>query len=813
MADSNDKSVVDINIEKEMRESYLDYAMSVIVGRALPDARDGLKPVHRRVLYTMHEMGNHWNRSYKKSARVVGDVMGKYHPHGDSAIYDTIVRLAQDFNMRHVLVDGQGNFGSVDGDPAAAMRYTEVRMARISTELLADIDKETVNFVPNYDGSTKEPQVLPARIPNLLVNGSSGIAVGMSTNIPPHNLNEVLDGVIAAIKNPEISIEQLMEIIPGPDFPTGGYILGREGIKTAYKTGRGIIKTRGRVDVEEGKRDKQNIIITELPYQVNKAKLIEKIAHLHREKKIEGISAIRDESDRKGMRVVLETKKGESAEVIVNRLYKLTQLSDSFGIITLALHHGQPKLLNLKAFIKAFIEHRKTIIIRRTIFELRKAEARAHIVEGLLKAIDNIDPIVALIKKSKNPAEAKAELQAQFEFSEIQAQAILDMRLQRLTGLERDNLQKELDELKKTIAKLKELLANEQLIFDEIVRESEEIKEKYGEKRRTEITGDTADLDEEDLIQEEDMVVSITNQGYIKRNSTTLYSTQKRGGKGIKGTSTNDEDFVSHLFVADTKSYILFFTNLGKVYWLKVHKIPEVSRTAKGRAIVNLLNLSKVEQICSVVPVSNFNQEGHIVMATRNGTVKRTELSQFSNPRNGGIIALKINPGDTLVNAMWATPDSDVLICSKGGMSIRFKADSVRSMGRAAAGVRGMELGKDDAVVGMTVLDAKEAERDLLSVTENGYGKRTKASEYRTQTRGGKGIITMKSTEKTGDVASVQAVQNSSDLMIISNKGQIVRIKISDISTMGRNTQGVRLVKLKSGERVVAVQPLATEEE
>ncbi len=513
------------------------------------------------------------------------------------------------------------------------------------------------------------------------------------------------------------------------------------------------------------------------------------------------------------MRVVIELKKGESADVIVNRLYKLTQLSDSFGIITLALHNGQPKLLNLKAFLKAFIDHRKTIIIRRTIFDLRKAEARAHIVEGLLKAIDNIDPIVASIKKSKNPGEAKAQLQAQFKFSEIQAQAILDMRLQRLTGLERENLQRELNELKKLIAKLKEILANERLVFDEIVKESEEIKQKYGEKRRTEITGHSADLDEEDLIQEEDMVVSITSQGYIKRNSVNLYSTQKRGGKGIKGTSTNDEDFVSHLFVADTKSYILFFTNLGKVYWLKVHKIPEVSRTAKGRAIVNLLNLSKVETICSVVPVTNFKVNGHIVMATKNGTVKRIELSQFSNPRNGGIIALKINPGDMLVNAMYANDDSDVLICSKDGKSIRFKAGAVRAMGRAAAGVRGMELGGSDSVVGMTVLDADESERDLLSVTEKGYGKRTRASQYRAQTRGGKGIITMKATGKTGSIVSVQAVRDSSDLMIISNKGQIVRIKNSDISTMGRNTQGVRLVKLKDGERVVAVQPLVQDED
>jgi DNA gyrase subunit A len=813
MSEEKIQNVVNINIEKEMRTSYLDYAMSVIVGRALPDVRDGLKPVHRRVLYTMHEMGNLWNRAYKKSARVVGDVMGKYHPHGDTAIYDTIVRLAQDFNMRHVLVDGQGNFGSIDGDSAAAMRYTEIRMSRISTELLADIEKETVNFVPNYDGSTKEPTVLPSRVPNILVNGSSGIAVGMSTNIPPHNLVDVLNAVVRQIKEPDVSIDELINIVQGPDFPTGGYILGSDGIRSAYKTGRGIIKIRGKVELEEGKREKQNIVITEIPYQVNKSKLIERIADLHRDKKLEGITAIRDESDRTGMRIVIETRKGENADVIINRLYKLTQLSDTFGIIMLALHNGQPKLFNLKDLISAFVDHRKTIIIRRTIFDLRKAEARAHIVEGLLKAIDNIDPIVALIKKSKNPAEAKMGLAKQFDFSDIQAQAILDMRLQRLTGLERSNLQSEMNELKKQIDYLKQLLANDKMIFDLIIAECEEIKSKYGNKRKTEIIKDSGNIEDEDLIQDEAMIVAISNQGYIKRNSVHLYTAQRRGGKGIKGMATNEEDFVSHLFVADTKSFILFFTDLGKVYWLKVHQIPEASRIAKGRAIVNLLNLSKVEKICSVVPVSNFDMKGTIVMATRNGTIKRTDLSAFSNPRSGGIIALTINAGDTLVNAALAEENDDILLCSKEGLSIRFKSSDARSMGRTAAGVKGMELDAGDEVVGMTVLSHEEKERDILSVTELGYGKRTEASEYRVQTRGGKGIITLKTTDKSGQIIATQAVKNDSDLMVISSKGQIVRIRIGEISTMGRNTQGVRLVQLNAGEKVVAVQPIIAEKD
>lgn len=804
----NKENVVDINIVEEMRTSYLDYAMSVIVGRALPDVRDGLKPVHRRALYTMHEMSNFWNRAYKKSARVVGDVMGKYHPHGDTAIYDTIVRLAQSFTMRYPLVDGQGNFGSIDGDSPAAMRYTEVRMARIASELLADIEKETVDFVPNYDGTTKEPSVLPARIPNLLINGSSGIAVGMATNIPPHNISEILDAVVEIIKKPESSIEDLMKIVKGPDFPTAGFIVGREGIKSAYRTGRGIIKMRAKIDIEEGKRDKELIVISEIPYQVNKARFVEKVATLVREKKLEGISDIRDESDRTGLRVVIETRKGENTQVIINRLYKLTQLSETFGVITLALHNGQPKLLNLKEYLQAFVEHRKTTIVRRSIFDLRKAEARAHILEGLLKAISQIDEIVALIKRSKNPDDARDGLITKFDFSEIQAQAILDMRLQRLTGLEKDKLDNELGELKKVIAKLKLLLSDEGLVYQTVVEECTEIKEKYGDERRTRIIQDEGDINEEDLIEDADMIITVTNQGYIKRVPPETYRAQRRGGMGIKGMTTNDEDFVSHLFTADTKSHMLFFTNLGKVYWLKVHQIPEASRVSRGKAIASLLNLSPVEKICSVLTVKDFSTPGTIVMATKQGVVKKTELSAFSNPRAGGIIALTVNPGDILVNAAYSVGGNDVLICTKFGMSIRFHEDDVRSMGRGAAGVRGIDLSKDDEVVGMSVLE-KDAKKDILSVTSAGYGKRTSESEYRVQSRGGKGIITMKSTEKNGDIIGIKAVSDFDDLMIISDKGQIVRIRIREISTMGRNTQGVRLLRLKDGEKVVATQSLA----
>jgi len=810
--DSKD-NIVDIKIEEEMQTSYLDYAMSVIVGRALPDVRDGLKPVHRRALYTMHEMSNQWNRAYKKSARVVGEVMGKYHPHGDSAIYDTIVRLAQDFTLRYPLVDGQGNFGSVDGDSAAAMRYTEVRMEKITSEILADIEKDTVDFVPNYDGSTREPTVLPSRIPNLLVNGSSGIAVGMATNIPPHNLVEIIDGLVEVIRarmeKRECTVDDLMKIVKGPDFPTAGFISGREGIRNAFKTGRGIIKMRAKVEVEEGKRDKEMIVITEIPYQVNKARLVEKIASLVREKKIEGISDIRDESDRTGMRVVIECRKGENVEVIKNRLFKLTQLTETFGVIMLALHNGQPKLMNLKEYFDAFVDHRRNVIVRRSQFDLKKAEARAHILEGLLKAIDNIDEIVALIKKSKSPDEARAGLVAKFLFSEVQAQAILDMRLQRLTGLERDKLENELLELKKIIQYLQEMLASAKLQLEKIIEESTEIKVKYGDKRRTEIiAGEEGDINEDDLIADEEMIVTITNQGYIKRIPPDTYKAQKRGGMGIKGMTTNEEDFVSHLFSADTKSFLLVFSNLGKVYWLKVHQIPEGTRTSRGKTLASLLNLSNVEKVCSVLVTKNFEGSGTVVMATKQGVIKKTELTAFSNPRAGGIIALTVNPGDILVNASLSSGGNDILLCSKQGMSIRFSEEDVRTMGRVAAGVRGMDLEDGDEVVGMTVLDQTQ-KQDLLSITNSGYGKRTETAEYRVQSRGGKGIITMKTTDKNGEVIAVRAVSNADDLMVITDKGQIVRLRIKEISTMGRNTQGVRLVRLKEGEKVVACQSLA----
>lgn len=806
------ENIINIKIEDEMQTSYLDYAMSVIVGRALPDIRDGLKPVHRRALYTMQEMSNYYNRPYKKSARVVGDVMGKYHPHGDIAIYDTIVRMAQDFSMRYPLVDGQGNFGSVDGDMPAAMRYTEVRMARITNELLADIEKDTVDFVPNYDGSTKEPTVLPSRIPNLLVNGSSGIAVGMATNIPPHNLTEIVDGLIAVIQarlnKTECTIDDLMKIVKGPDFPTAGYIVGREGIKSAFKTGRGIIKMRAKVEVEEGKRDKEMIVISELPYQVNKARLVEKIALLVREKKIEGISDIRDESDRKGMRVVVECRKGENVQVIINRLYKLTQLTETFGVITLALHNGQPKLLNLKDYLEAFVDHRRNIIIRRSQFDLKKAEARAHILEGLLKAIDHIDAVVALIRRSKNPEVAKAGLISEFQFSEVQAQAILDMRLQRLTGLEREKLEGELKELRKFIKYLQDLLASGKMQLEKVIEESNEIKERFGDKRRTEIIADDGEIDEDDLIADADMIVTVTSQGYIKRVPPETYKAQKRGGMGIKGMTTNEEDFVSHIFSADTKSQMLIFTNLGKVYWLKVHQIPEGTRTSRGKTLASLLNLSSVEKVCSMMPIKNFEAPGTIVMATKQGVIKKTELSNFSNPRAGGIIALTVNPGDILVNASYSAGNADILLCSKNGMSIRFSEEDVRAMGRTAAGVRGIDLEEGDEVMGMTILH-KDSKLDILTVTDEGYGKRTEESEYRVQTRGGKGIITLKSTDKTGSIIAAKAVSNEDDLMLISDKGQIVRIRIREISTMGRNTQGVRLIRLKEGEKLVACQNLA----
>ena len=803
------KNIVNIDIEKEMRDSYMDYAMSVIVGRALPDSRDGLKPVHRRTLYTMYEMSNYWNRPYKKSARVVGDVMGKYHPHGDTPIYDTIVRLAQDFNMRHVLIDGQGNFGSIDGDRAAAMRYTEVRMAKIANELLLDIDKDTVEFISNYDGSTREPVVLPSRIPNLLVNGSSGIAVGMSTNIPPHNLSEVLNAVIALTKNPELSLDNLIKIIPGPDFPTAGSILGKENIQSAYRTGRGIIKIQGETTVEEIK-GKHKIIISEIPYQVNKARLIEKIAHLYKEKKIEGIRGIRDESDKKGIRIVIDVSSGVNPEVIINSLHKLTQLTDSFGIIMLALHNGQPKILNIKEFINIFIEHRKEIIIRRTVFNLRKSEAREHILQGLLKAISDIDSVIALIKKSKNSKEAKQELQEKFDFSDIQAQAILDMKLNRLTSLELNNLKSELKELEEKIKYYKEVLSNEELVRKLIIEESEEINKRYGISRKTKIAEAMTEINEDEFFQEEQMIVSITNKGYIKRNPLKEYSTQKRGGKGIKGVVTDEEDFTTHLFSAYTRSNILFFTNLGKIYLLKVYKIPKVSKNAKGKAIVNLLNLSKVEKICSVIPIKDLTKGGSIVMVTEDGIIKRTELDEFLKGSTSGIKAIKIKSEDALIKAAYVSDGADLFLSTKKGMGIRFSAASIRAMGRGAAGIKGINL-SNDKVTGMAIIPKESENLDLLLVSDKGIGKRTSVKEFRSQSRGGKGMIALK-LDAGSTVIDSHVVRKGHDLMLIGDKGKIIRTRIEEISQVGRYAKGVRLISLSGDEKLVAVQPVVSEE-
>jgi DNA gyrase subunit A len=803
-----------VNIEDEMRGAYLDYAMSVIVGRALPDVRDGLKPVHRRVLYAMYDLGNTYNKPYKKSARVVGDVIGKYHPHGDSAVYDTIVRMAQDFSLRYPLIDGQGNFGSIDGDSPAAMRYTEIRMARIADEILADIEKETVDFGPNYDDSLKEPLVLPSKIPNLLINGTNGIAVGMATNIPPHNLNEVADACVELIKNPNISIDEICEIIKGPDFPTGGFICGTSGVRSAYKTGRGTITIRAKVKIE-AKKDKESIIVTEIPYQVNKAKLIEKIAELVRDKKIEGISDLRDESDRNGMRIVIELKKGENSQVILNQLYKLTQMQDSFGIIMLAIHQGQPKVFNIKEMLKAFVDHRREIVIRRTIFDLKKAESRAHILEGLKKAVENIDAVIALIKQAKNPDEAKKELIVQYSFSEIQAQAILDMRLQRLTGLERDKIIQEYKEVLELIAKLKEILGSEKLVNEIIISELNEIKDRYGDARRTEFSGeDAADIDDEDLIADEPMLVSITHTGFIKRISPDVYRSQRRGGKGVKGMQTSDEDFVEQLLKTSTKSYLLCFTDKGRLHWLKVYKIPEGSRTAKGKAIVNLINLANDEKIKAILPVREFRDDQYVIMVTKNGIIKKTNLGEFSNVRNTAIIAMTFDEGDELAAAKLSNGKHHIFICTKEGMSIRFEESEVRAMGRSARGVKAIELEKGDNVVGVEVLDPIETKGvTILTVTENGYGKRTEPQEYRIQSRGGKGVITLKATPKTGFIMGTKAVMDNDDLMLISDKGQILRIKVNEIRETGRVAQGVKLINLNENEKVVGLALLADKEE
>ncbi|WP_224983985.1 DNA gyrase subunit A [Geomonas agri] len=810
----NQLNKVSVNIEDEMKRSYMDYAMSVIVGRALPDVRDGLKPVHRRCLYAMYDMSNDWNKPYKKSARVVGDVIGKYHPHGDTAVYDTLVRMAQDFSLRYPLVDGQGNFGSIDGDSPAAMRYTEIRMEQLAHELLNDLDKETVPFGPNYDDSLKEPLVLPSKFPNLLVNGSAGIAVGMATNIPPHNLSEVVDAIVAIIDNPQLSFEELVELIPGPDFPTGGFIYGREGIMKAYSTGRGIIQMRAKVQIETQKKtERQSIVVTEIPYQVNKAKLVEKIAELVKEKKIEGISDLRDESDREGMRIVIELKKDENPTIILNHLYKQTQMQSSFGIIMLAIVHNRPRVLTLKETIEFFIEHRKEIVTRRTIFDLKKAEARAHILEGLKIALDNLDEVIALIKASASPAEAKVGLMEKFGLSDLQAQAILDMRLHRLTGLEREKILEELREILKYIARLKEILASEAEILKIIVGELLELKDKFGDKRRSEIVMQTADISLEDTIVEEDMVVTISHTGYIKRNAVTLYRAQRRGGKGKTGMKTKEEDFVEQLFIASTKDYLMFFTDAGKVYWLKVYEIPEAGRAARGKAIVNLLNLANNEKITTILPVKEFVDDRYIMMATRNGVVKKTNLMEYSHPRVGGIIAVNLDEGDKLISVALTDGKQDVLLATATGKAIRFKEDDVRTVGRVSRGVRGMTLEDEDVVIGMEILNENFTDSTIFTVTENGYGKRTEISEYRTQSRGGKGIITIKTTERNGNVVDIKQVVDDNDLMLITDQGKILRVSVAGFSIIGRNTQGVRLMVKEENERVVAVARLAEKED
>jgi len=798
---------VEINIEDEMKRSYLDYAMSVIIGRALPDVRDGLKPVHRRILFAMRELKNDWNKPNKKSARIVGDVIGKYHPHGDTAVYDTIVRMAQDFSLRYPLVDGQGNFGSVDGDAAAAMRYTEVRLTRVAHEMLEDLDKETVNFVPNYDETLTEPSVLPAKIPNLLINGSSGIAVGMATNIPPHNLGEVVDATIALIDNPDISCKKLMTHLPGPDFPTSGIIHGSRGIADAYETGRGIIKLRARAMVERNSRTgRESIVVTQLPYQVNKARLVEKISDLVKEKRIEGIQFIRDESDREGMRMVIALKRDEVAGVILNQLYAFTQMEATFGIILLAIVDQQPRVLTIKELLNYFVEHRKEVIARRTQFELDKAEARAHILEGLKVALDHLDEVIRVIRSSKTPAEAKVHLVSQFELTDVQAQAILDMRLQRLTGLERDKIQEEYKTTIQAIAKYREILASERLVLGIVKEELTAIREQYGDPRRTEIVETVEDISIEDMIVEEDMVVTISHAGYIKRNPITLYDSQRRGGKGKTGMAMREEDFVDRLFVASTHDTFLFFTNLGRVYWRKVHELPQAGRLARGKAIVNLLALGEGEKLATVLPVRSFEPGQTVIFVTKSGLVKKTDIMAYSRPRTGGIIAVNLVPEDELVAARITDGTQNVFLGSKHGKSIRFHESNVRPTGRASQGVRGVRLEGGDHIVGMEVLTDGGT---LMTVAENGYGKRTSIDQYPVQNRGGKGVITIKTTERNGMVIAVLLVTNDDDLMLMTDRGKIIRMPVKDISVIGRNTQGVRLIAMEPGERVASAARLA----
>ncbi|HUI44268.1 MAG TPA: DNA gyrase subunit A [Terriglobia bacterium] len=806
---------IPVNIEDEMRSSYLDYAMSVIIGRALPDVRDGLKPVHRRILYAMYKEGNTSDKRYIKCAGTVGEVIKKYHPHGDAAVYDTLVRMAQDFNMRYPLIDGQGNFGSVDGDRPAAYRYTECRLMRLAEELLADIEKETVDFVPNFDESTEEPTVLPTKVPNLLINGSDGIAVGMATKIPPHNLREIIEAAILLINKPKSTLDEVLALVPGPDFPTGAYIYGRSGIKAAYQTGRGMFTMRAKAAIERPTKEKQQIVISEIPYQVNKAKTIERIAELVQDKKVEGISDVRDESDRDGMRIVIEIKRGEQPEVILNNLYKHTQLQETFGMIMLAIVNGQPRTLPLIDALQLFIDHRVTVVRRRTAYDLRKAQERAHILEGFLKALSQLDAIIKLIRASKTPREARDGLMGRFEFTERQAQAILELQLQRLTALERDKIQEEYNALQKKIAEYQEILASEKALKKVIVDELKQVQKDYGDDRRTQIIEEQAEIRLEDLIADEDVVITVSHSGYLKRTNLSTYRQQGRGGKGRMGMKTRDEDFVEHLFIASTHSYILVFTNTGKLYWLKVYEIPDVGAAGKGKHILNLVNLAKDEKVASVLAVKelpdepkdvqvgeqSFAAEGYVIMVTRKGVIKKTRLSEFSNPRSAGIMAMGIEEGDELIAAQLTSGRENIFLASREGMAIRFPESGVRDMGRTAYGVNGMDLDEGDYLIGMAVVGEKEL---MLSVTEKGFGKRTPITEYRLQSRAGKGVINVKTAERNGKVVAVLSVTEESEVMIITQQGKITRLDSSKVRETGRSAQGVKLISLEEGDQVSA---------
>ncbi|EIT86134.1 DNA gyrase subunit A [Fictibacillus macauensis ZFHKF-1] len=810
MSEADQPRVKEVNISSEMRKSFMDYAMSVIVSRALPDVRDGLKPVHRRILYAMNDLGITADKAYKKSARIVGDVIGKYHPHGDSAVYETMVRMAQDFNYRHMLVDGHGNFGSVDGDAAAAMRYTEARMSKIAMEMVRDINKDTIDYKANYDGSEQEPAVMPARFPNLLVNGTSGIAVGMATNIPPHHLGEVIDGILALSTNPDITIPELMEYIPGPDFPTAGEILGREGIRKAYQTGKGSIVIRAKAEIEEMANGKNMILVTELPYQVNKARLIEKIAELVRDKKIDGITDLRDESDRNGMRIVIEVRRDANPNVLLNNLYKQTALQTSFGINMLALVDGQPKVLNLKECLYYYLKHQQVVIRRRTEFDLRKAEARAHILEGLRIALDHLDQVIALIRASQTTDIAREGLMTQFELSYEQAQAILEMRLQRLTGLERDKIEKEYSELVAFIDELKAILADEEKILEIIREELNEIKERFADDRRTNITVGFDMIEDEDLIPRTNIVITLTNKGYIKRLPISTYRSQRRGGRGVQGMGTSEDDFVEHLFTTVSHNTILFFTNKGKVYRLKGYEIPEMSRTAKGIPIVNMLQVERGETISAVIPVEDFNDDWYLNFMTKHGITKRSPLSQFANIRKGGLFAITLRDEDELMGVKLTNGEKDIIVGTNNGMAIRYRESDVRSMGRTAAGVKAITLGENDCVIGMEVLDETQ---EVLIVTDKGFGKRTPMEDYRLQSRGGKGIKTCNITDRNGQIIALKTVTAEEDLMIITADGILIRMNIDGISSMGRNTQGVKLISMNEGNHVATVAVVEKEDE